>query len=184
MQIIKTGIEGLVEIIPDVYQDNRGWFLEFYKENSFHLHGIHYKFMQENLSFSQKGVIRGLHFQLPPHQQAKLVSVLSGKVMDVVVDLRKDSRTFGKTHFCTLDSTLHNMLMVPEGFAHGFAALEDSLFLYKSSNIYNRDFESGIRWNDPQLNIKWPFENAVLSEKDQNLPLFQELLGKSVISPV
>ncbi len=184
MKIIKTGIEGLLEIIPEVYHDKRGWFLEFYKEEPFHSHGIPYKFTQENISFSQKGVIRGLHFQLAPWQQAKLVSVLSGKVMDVVVDLRKGSPTFGKTHTCVLDAEQHNLLMVPEGFAHGFAALEDSLFLYKSSNVYNRDFESGIVWNDPHLNIQWPFENHMLSEKDKKLTTFHELLRKSVISQV
>ncbi len=182
MQIIKTGIEGLLEIIPEVYHDNRGWFFEFYKKEIFHSFGIQYRFTQENVSFSNQGVIRGLHFQLSPWQQAKLVSVLKGKVMDVVVDLRKNSPTFSKTHICVLDSERHNLLMVPEGFAHGFAALEDSLFLYKSSNIYNRDFESGIRWNDPDLNIQWPFNNPVLSEKDQKLTTFQELLRKSVIS--
>lgn len=184
MELIKTGIEGLLEIIPTVYHDKRGWFFEFYKEEPFQKLGITYKFTQENISFSQKGVIRGLHFQLPPWQQAKLVSVLSGKVVDIVVDLRKGSPTFGKSHTCVLDSEKHNLLMVPEGFAHGFAALDDSLFLYKSSNIYNRDFESGIRWNDSSLNIQWPFDNPILSDKDQLLPTFQELLRKSVISPV
>jgi len=184
MQIIKTAIEGLVEIVPEVYHDKRGWFLEFYKEEPFHKLGIPNKFTQENISFSQKGVIRGLHFQLHPWQQAKLVSVLSGKVMDVVVDLRTGSPTFGKKHICTLDSDSRKLLMVPEGFAHGFAALEDSLFLYKSTNTYNRDFESGILWNDPQLNIQWPFSNPVLSEKDQRLLTFQELLRKSLISQV
>jgi dTDP-4-dehydrorhamnose 3,5-epimerase len=184
MQIIKTGIEGLLEIVPEVYHDNRGWFFEFYKQEPFQNQGISYKFTQENISFSQKGVIRGLHFQLAPWQQAKLVSVLSGKVVDVVVDLRKGSPTFGKTHTCVLDSERHNLLMVPEGFAHGFASLEDSLFLYKSSNVYNRDFESGIRWDDPDLNIQWPLTNPVLSEKDQKLTTLQELLRKSVISQV
>jgi len=184
MQIIKTGIEGLLEIVPEIYHDNRGWFFEFYKEKLFHRQGIEYEFTQENISFSKKGVIRGLHFQLQPWQQAKLVSVLSGKVVDVVVDLRRGSVTFGKTHACVLDAERHNLLMVPEGFAHGFAALEDSLFLYKSSNAYNRDFESGIVWNDPHLNIQWPFTNPVLSEKDQKLTTFHELLRKSVISQV
>jgi dTDP-4-dehydrorhamnose 3,5-epimerase len=184
MQIIKTGIEGLLEISPEVYHDKRGWFFEFYKDEPFHKQGISYRFTQENVSFSHKGVIRGLHFQRSPWQQAKLVSVLSGKVIDVVVDLRKGSPTFGKTYSCVLDSERHNLLMVPEGFAHGFAALEDSLFLYKSSNLYNKDFESGIVWNDPDLKIEWPFTNPVLSEKDQKLDTFQELLRKSVISPV
>ncbi len=184
MQIIKTGIDGLLELIPTVHTDTRGWFFEFYKYDQFNDLGIPNKFTQENVSFSKKGVIRGLHFQLPPWQQAKLVSVLSGKVLDVVVDLRKGSPTFGNSYTCTLDSERHNLLMVPEGFAHGFAALEDSLFLYKSSNIYNRDFESGILYNDPQLNISWPFTNPILSEKDEKLPTLHELLGKSLISQV
>jgi len=182
MEIIKTGIEGLIEIIPSVYHDQRGWFFEFYKDTLFQSHGITEKFPQVNISFSQKGVIRGLHFQRAPWEQAKLVSVLQGKVFDVVVDLRKGSPTFGKTHTFVLDAERHNLLMVPAGFAHGFAALEDSLFLYKSSNVYNRDSECGIVWNDRHLNIQWPFENPVLSDKDQNLDSFQELLRKSVIS--
>lgn len=182
MQIIQTGIDGLLEIVPEVYNDNRGWFFEFYKEDSFKKLGIPYQFSQENISSSKKGVIRGLHFQLQPWQQAKLVSVLSGKVLDVVVDLRKGSSTFGKTYSCILDASRHNLLLIPEGFAHGFAALEDSLFLYKISNLYNRDSESGIIWNDPQLNIQWPFSTPTLSEKDQKLPTLQELLRKSVIS--
>lgn len=165
-----------------MHRDNRGRFLEFYKQESFHKPGISYHFTQENISFSRKGVIRGLHFRLPPWRQAKLVSVLSGKVMDLVVDLRKISSTFGKSHTCILDAERHNLLMIPECFAHGFASLKDSLFLYKSSNIYNRDVESGIVWNEPYLNIQWPFTNPVLSEKDQKLTTFNELLRKSVIS--
>lgn len=182
MEIIKTKIDGLVEIIPQVHQDERGWFFEFYKEEPFQKHGISYRFTQENVSFSKKGVIRGLHFQLAPWQQAKLVSVLSGKVLDVVVDLRKNSPTFGHTHTVVLDSVKRNLLMVPDGFAHGFAALEESLFLYKTSNLYSREHECGIVWNDPQLNIQWPFENPIISEKDKKLPTLQELLGKSLIS--
>jgi dTDP-4-dehydrorhamnose 3,5-epimerase len=112
----------------------------------------------------------------------KLVSVLQGKVFDVVVDLRKGSPTFGKVNTFILDANRHNLLMVPAGFAHGFAALEDSLFLYKSSNVYHKDSESGIVWNDPHLNIDWPISNPVLSDRDQNLETFQELLRKSVIS--
>lgn len=184
MQIIQTGIEGLVEIIPQVYHDNRGWFLEFYKELPFRENGILYDFTQENISYSQKGVVRGLHFQREPFQQAKLVSALQGRVLDVVVDLRKGSATFGKSHSCMLDAERHNLLMVPDGFAHGFAALENSLFLYKSSGYYNREAESGILWNDPDLKIEWPFANPILSEKDMKLPTFSELLRKSLISQV
>lgn len=182
MQVIKTGIKELVEIVPEVYSDSRGWFFELYKDVEFQNAGITYNFGQENISFSRKGVVRGLHFQKHPHEQAKLVSVLSGKVLDVVVDLRKGSETFGKVHTCLLESEKHNMLMVPEGFAHGFASLEDSIFIYKSSNVYNREAEGGIFWNDPQLNIPWPYNDPILSEKDRNLPTLEELLRKSLIS--
>lgn len=182
MRVVKTGIKDLVEILPAVYQDNRGWFMEFYKEDAYQPAGIRYRFTQENLSFSKKGVVRGLHFQRAPYEQAKLVSVLQGKVLDVVVDLRKGSETFGQVYTCVLDSEKRNLLMVPEGFAHGFAALEDSLFLYKTSNAYNRESECGIVWNDPDLNITWPFAEPTLSDKDRNLPTLSELLEKSLIS--
>jgi dTDP-4-dehydrorhamnose 3,5-epimerase len=182
MQIKTTGIEGLVEITPSVYEDNRGWFYEFYKEEAFQKNGITTRFVQENQSFSKKGVVRGLHLQLPPFQQAKLVSVITGKVMDVVVDVRKGSKTFGQVYYCLLEAEKHNMLMVPEGFAHGFAALEDSIFFYKCSNFYNKESETGIVWNDPQLKINWPVSNPLLSEKDCLLPTLDDLLRKSVIS--
>ncbi len=184
MQIISTGIEGLVEIIPQVYRDKRGWFFEFFRQSAFEEAGIKASFTQENISFSEKGVIRGMHFQLPPYEQAKLVSVLQGSVLDAVVDLRSNSPTFGKVYTCLLSAEKHNMLMVPAGFAHGFAALEDTLFFYKTTSQYNPAAEQGVRWNDPQLNIPWPFDNPVLSDKDRNLPLLNELLEKSVISQV
>jgi dTDP-4-dehydrorhamnose 3,5-epimerase len=182
MEVRKTGLDGLLEIIPDVYVDSRGWFFEFYREDIFNQAGIHYKFVQENQSFSKKGVVRGLHMQLPPFEQAKLVSVTLGKVLDVVVDLRAGSKTFGEIHYCILDASKHNMLLVPEGFAHGFAALEDSIFFYKGSNTYHREYEAGVRWNDPQLNIRWEVPNPILSDKDQQLPTLEELIRKSVIS--
>lgn len=182
MQVKETGIEGLVEIIPTVYHDERGWFYEFYKDDTFKKNGIHYTFLQENQSFSQKGVVRGLHMQLAPHAQAKLVSVIKGKVMDVVVDLRPGSKTFGQVYYCELDDVRHNMLMVPEGFAHGFAALEDSIFFYKCSSQYHKESETGVVFDDPQLNIQWPVKTPILSEKDRKLPTLDDLLRKSVIS--
>ncbi len=182
MQVKPTGIEHLVEIIPYELQDSRGWFIEFYKEDFFKLHNLDYDFVQDNKSFSKKGVLRGLHMQLEPHSQAKLVSVIQGKVLDVVVDLRKGSKTFSQVYYCVLDGSRHNMLMVPPGFAHGFAALEDSIFFYKCSNHYNKDSEIGLIWNDPQLNIDWQISNPIISEKDLQLPTMAELLGKSVIS--
>jgi dTDP-4-dehydrorhamnose 3,5-epimerase len=182
MQIKDTGFDGLVELTPEVYTDNRGWFYEFFKESTLKKAGIDIKFPQENMSFSQSGVIRGLHFQLPPFGQAKLATVISGSVLDVVVDIRQGSKTFGEVYVCQLDSVRKNMLMVPEGFAHGFAALEDSIFYYKCSNVFDKDSESGIRWDDPALNIQWPVAAPIISEKDKVLPTFDELLRNSVIS--
>jgi dTDP-4-dehydrorhamnose 3,5-epimerase len=183
MEVIQTGIDGLVEIIPTIFNDDRGWFYEFFNKSTFEKAGIPSHFVQENTSFSKKNVIRGLHFQQQPHEQGKLVTVLSGSVMDVVVDLRKGSKSFGQVYYCQLDSIKRNMLMVPEGFAHGFAALEDSYFYYKCTNLYNKPAESGILWNDSDLNIEWPVKNPIVSEKDQKLPTWNELLRKSVISP-
>jgi dTDP-4-dehydrorhamnose 3,5-epimerase len=183
MQVRETGIEGLVEIIPSIFADDRGWFYEFFSKPVFEKAGVPTHFVQENTSFSKKGVVRGLHFQQAPFQQGKLVTVLSGKVLDVVVDIRTGSRTFGKVYYCTLDSERRNMLMVPEGFAHGFAALEDTLFYYKCTNLYNKAAESGILWNDPHLKIEWPVDSPIVSEKDRVLPEWNELLRKSVISP-
>lgn len=182
MELKETGFAGLVELIPKTFPDDRGWFYEFYKENTFEALGIHTRFPQENMSFSKKGVIRGLHFQRAPFGQAKLATVISGRVLDVVVDLRNGSTTFGQVYLCELDSRSKKMLMVPEGFAHGFAALEDSIFFYKCSNVFNKPSESGILWNDPQLNIQWPVADPIVSEKDKLLPTFEELLRNSVIS--
>lgn len=183
MDIVKTGIDGLIEIKPKIHQDNRGWFQEVYKHSAFKDHCQGIQFIQDNLSFSKKGVLRGLHLQSGASGQAKLVTVLSGKVLDVVVDLRKASPTFGQSFQLELDSLSRNMLYVPAGFAHGFSALEDSLFMYKCSNEYDPSNETGIVWNDPDLNINWRVDNPTVSEKDKVLPTFQELLRKSVISP-
>jgi dTDP-4-dehydrorhamnose 3,5-epimerase len=175
MQVKPTGFDGLIEIYPDIFEDERGWFYEFYKDETFRKHHINYSFTQENQSFSKKGVVRGLHFQLSPYAQAKLVTALTGKVLDVVVDLRPGSKTFKQTYYCLLESEKRNMLMVPEGFAHGFAALEDSIFFYKCSNVYNKQSEAGIRWNDPELNIKWQVQEPIVSAKDSHLPLLRDL---------
>ena len=179
-----TDIKDVWLFRPRVFEDSRGYFFESYNEMVFHAQGILDKFVQDNQSSSVYGVIRGLHYQLPPFAQSKLVRVLRGKILDVVVDIRKGSRTFGQVYYCTLDSERRNMLMVPEGFAHGFAALEDTLFYYKCTNLYHKTSESGILWNDPHLNIKWPVDSPIVSEKDRVLPEWNELLRKSVISPV
>jgi dTDP-4-dehydrorhamnose 3,5-epimerase len=182
MQIRETGFTGLIEMIPPVFPDDRGWFFEFYKEESLRQAGITTRFPQENISFSKKNVIRGLHLQVAPFAQGKLVTVIQGKVLDVVVDLRPDSATFKKVFTCVLDGEKHNSLMVPEGFAHGFAALEDSIFHYKCTNVYSKTHEAGIIWNDPELNIQWPVSSPMVSEKDQQLPTLNELMRKSLIS--
>jgi dTDP-4-dehydrorhamnose 3,5-epimerase len=184
MEVKATPIEGLYEIQPKVFPDDRGWFFELFKEGPFSELENPVKFVQDNLSFSRKNVIRGLHLQLHPFNQAKLVTVIKGKVLDVVVDLRKGSATFGKTFQCILDDEKHNVLSIPPDFAHGFSALEDSYFYYKCSNVYNPKFETGIRWNDPQLRIDWQVQTPTLSAKDRTLPAMEDLLRKSVISPV
>ena len=181
MEIKETGIEGLLEIFPSIYHDTRGWFFEFYNEDTFQQHNLKYRFVQQNHSYSLKGVIRGLHFQRHPYGQAKLVSVIKGKVLDVVVDIRSGSKTFGQVYYCVLDSEKRNMLMVPEGFAHGFSAMEDTLFAYQCTGTYNPKAEGGILWNDPDLRIDWQNENPIVSAKDSSLPTLAELMRKSVI---
>lgn len=181
VSFVETGFAGLLEIVPKIFPDDRGVFFESFRTEWGNHLGTHSLFPQENQSFSKKGVVRGLHFQKRPHQQAKLVRVISGSVLDVVVDLRQNSATFGKSYSIILDSIKNNQLFVPEGFAHGLAALEDSIFFYKCSSLYNKESESGIRWNDPDLAIKWPFDNPIVSEKDQVLPFFKDLIRNSVI---
>ncbi|BDD00125.1 dTDP-4-dehydrorhamnose 3,5-epimerase [Persicobacter psychrovividus] len=175
MEIKPTKIEGLVEIQPDVYGDARGYFLESFHEDKYAAIGIKEHFVQDNQSFSTKGVLRGLHFQKAPYAQGKLVRVVMGKVLDVAVDLRPDSPTFGQYDTCILDAEKHNQFYVPPGFAHGFLALEDCVFSYKCTGTYHKASESGIIYNDPELNIDWGsdlIENPTISEKDQVLPSF------------
>lgn len=177
----ETGFAGLVEIVPTIFPDERGFFLESFRSAWLSHFDSPLEFQQENQSYSRKGVIRGLHLQKEPYAQAKLVRAISGKILDVVVDLRRDSKTFGKSYSLILDAEKHNQLFVPAGFAHGLAALEESIFFYKCSQVYNKDSEMGIRWDDPDLNIEWPFKNPIVSEKDQQLPSLQELIRNSVI---
>jgi len=180
MQIRETSIAGLVEIFPRVFQDDRGFFFESYNEEIFKKLGLPTNFVQDNQSFSIKGVVRGLHFQNAPFAQGKLVRVISGRVLDVAVDIRPDSPTFGKHEVFELRSDTNNMAYVPEGFAHGFVALEDSVFSYKCTNVYNKGAESGLLWNDPDLGIDWGVENPIVSEKDVILPTFKILFEKFV----
>lgn len=173
MQVIKKSIEGLLEIIPTVYKDERGSFLESYNRQLFEANNLPTHFVQDNQSFSIKGVVRGLHFQRAPHAQGKLVRVISGRVLDIAVDIRPDSPTFGQYEAVELDGIRNNMFYIPEGFAHGFAALEDSIFSYKCTNLYHKASEGGIIWNDPELNIDWQVANPIVSEKDVLLPTFK-----------
>ena len=172
MQFIQHDLSGIIEYIPIKFHDDRGHFYESYNQTRFAANGITENFVQDNYSFSTAGVIRGLHFQKEPHGQGKLVRCMTGKVMDVVVDLRKSSPTFGQHGTYILDAEIGNMLYVPVGFAHGFVALTDAIFVYKCTDFWNKEAESGIRWNDPTLNISWGVENPVVSDKDQILPLF------------
>ncbi|WPP49237.1 dTDP-4-dehydrorhamnose 3,5-epimerase [Catalinimonas niigatensis] len=183
MHIEKTSIEGLVELFPDVFGDERGYFLETYHIEKFRSLGLDYTFLQANQSFSKKGALRGLHFQNAPYQQGKLVRVVTGKVLDVAVDLRPGSPTYGQYKTFVLDGKLSNMAFVPEGFAHGFLTLEDAVFTYQCTNVYHKASESGVIWNDPDLNIDWELEKygitePIVSEKDLALPSFKEIARK------
>jgi dTDP-4-dehydrorhamnose 3,5-epimerase len=174
MQVIKKSLDGLIEIVPAVYKDERGAFFETFNKIAFEKHGLPTEFLQDNQSFSKKGVVRGLHFQREPFAQGKLVRVAMGRVIDVAVDIRVGSPTFGKYELVELDAVRQNMFYVPPGFAHGFVALEDTIFCYKCTNIYDKASEGGIVWNDPELNIDWQVSAPIVSEKDQQLPLFRE----------
>lgn len=174
MEIIETGLEGLVEIQPRVFKDKRGHFLESFRQDVLEDYGLNAMFVQDNQSFSQKGVVRGLHLQRAPYAQIKLVRCVTGKVLDVVVDLRPSSRTFGQKYQVVLESEKQNMLYVPEGFAHGIGVLEDTILSYKCSAYYHKASEEGVRYNDPHLAIDWMIETPVVSEKDEQLPTFED----------
>ena len=167
MDFEKNAISGLCVITPRVFEDPRGYFFESYSKKSFVEVGITDDFVQSNQSLSQKGVLRGLHFQTPPHAQSKLVRVIQGAVLDVAVDVRKNSPTYGQHFSILLSAQNKKMFYVPVGFAHGFLTLEDNtIFSYKCGNYYNRVSEQGILWNDSTLNIDWGIKNPLLSEKD------------------
>lgn len=175
-QIEQCGqIEGLYLIQPTVFGDNRGYFMETYNYNAFKELGLDMVFVQDNQSKSTKGVLRGLHYQ-KEHTQGKLVRVISGEVYDVVVDIRKDSKTYGQWYGATLSAEKKNMMYVPEGFAHGFYVLSDTAeFLYKCTDFYDPASEAGIMWNDPTIQIDWPIpagESPIISEKDTKHPNF------------
>lgn len=178
MTIEKTAIQDLIIINPTVFEDSRGYFFEAYNRAKFHKNGIMYNFIQDNQSFSNRGVIRGLHLQISTFAQAKLVRVLQGEILDVAVDLRKNSPTYGQHFSIVLSDDNKKQLLVPPGFAHGFSVLSESATVfYKIDQIYNNECERGIRYDDPTLNIDWRVEvsEVIVSEKDIILPSFNEI---------
>jgi dTDP-4-dehydrorhamnose 3,5-epimerase len=178
MEIIETKIRDLLIIKPVVFEDNRGYFFESYNKEKFLQKGIDHNFVQDNESKSMKGVLRGMHFQAPPFAQGKLVRVMKGAVLDVAVDIRKGSPTYGQWASIELTESNKWMYWVPPGLAHGFVTLEDNtVFFYKCTNVYNKNSEGSIRWNDPDLNIDWGNASPLLSEKDQISPLFKDFVS-------
>lgn len=181
MNILKTEIEGVVVIEPRVFGDNRGYFFESYHfERYVKEIGLEHPFVQDNESRSRYGVVRGLHFQKPPYAQGKLIRVVSGEVLDVAVDLRRESKTFGKYVSFKLSGENHRQLYLPRGMAHGFAVLSDDvIFQYKCDNYYHPESEGSIAWNDPAVGVDWmvPLDKVILSEKDSHSPLLSEIVS-------
>jgi dTDP-4-dehydrorhamnose 3,5-epimerase len=178
MKIIETEIPDVKLVIPSVFRDERGYFMEAYRESSFRDAGINTNFVQDNQSLSGKGILRGLHFQAPPFAQAKLVKVVAGAVLDVAVDIRPNSPTYGKYVKQVLSIENMHQLYIPEGFAHGFVTLEENtVFQYKCGDYYNKESEGAIFWNDADLTIDWGIENPMISEKDKEAPLFKDFVS-------
>jgi len=179
MEFTRSDIAGLLLIKPSIYEDERGYFFESYNIEEFEKEGIDVLFKQDNESRSRKGVLRGLHFQNPPYEQGKLVRVIKGAVLDVVVDIRKNSISYGKWTSNILSEENKLIYWIPPGFAHGFLTLEDdTIFNYKCTDVYNRESEDSIRWNDPELGIDWGINNPLVSEKDNTAPLFKDFQSK------
>lgn len=171
----KTALPEVLLIEPKIFSDDRGFFLESYKASEFEANGITERFVQDNHSRSDRGVLRGIHYQLPPCAQGKLVRVISGSVLDVAVDLRRGSPDFGKSIAYKLSGENHRMLYIPPGFGHAFLSLEDEThFVYKCTSEYNKESEGGVRWDDPDLAIEWPDMEMIVSPKDEALPALKE----------
>ena len=180
-EFMKTDIEGVTRLRAKVFGDERGYFFEIYKKSEFDKNGIIANLKQDNESYSTRGVLRGLHYQRAPFAQGKLVRVTKGKIFDVAVDLRTGSKTLGKYVSAILSSENREMLWIPEGFAHGFLALEDSIVSYKTTNEYDKKSEAGIVWNDRNIDIKWPFTPESISEKDRAWPTSSNVLKETEI---
>ena len=180
MKVTETPISNLLIVDPQVFEDDRGYFFESFNERKFsEILGIDITFVQDNESFSSEGVVRGLHFQNPPFAQGKLVRVIHGSALDVVVDIRKKSETYGKHYSVELSSTNKRMLWIPPGFAHGFLSKEnDTIFSYKCTDFYNPESEASILWNDPDLNINWKVDDPIVSNKDNNAPRFSTFVSQ------
>ena len=179
MEISNTPIEGLLVIKPSVLEDERGEFFESWNKKSYEEIGLCLDFLQDNQSLSHKGVLRGLHFQNPPFAQGKLVRVIKGSVIDVAVDIRKNSSTYGQYYSLKLSEENKTIFWIPPGFAHGFVALEDdTIFSYKCTEIYNKESEGSIIWNDPHIAINWGVDNPLVSEKDMQSAHFKSLKSK------
>ncbi|WP_300360629.1 dTDP-4-dehydrorhamnose 3,5-epimerase [Fusobacterium sp.] len=176
MKLIDTGIKDLFIIEPQVFGDNRGWFMESWSQKKMEDLGLFYNFVQDNHSFSAvKGTLRGLHFQKGESAQAKLVRCVKGAVLDVAVDLRKNSKTYKKWVSCVLSAENKKQFLIPRGFAHGFLTLTDDVeFVYKADNYYDPKSDRNIIWNDPEINVEWGIENPILSEKDKKAPKLSE----------
>lgn len=175
MQIASLKLQGLKKVVPRVFKDDRGFFFESYSQPLYLFYEMNASFVQDNVSFSKKGTVRGLHYQSTPGQ-AKLISCVQGKIWDVAMDIRPESPTFGQWEALELDDQEHHQLYIPIGFAHGFAVLSETACIqYKVSSIYNPKTECAIRWNDPDLQIPWPVENPLLSPRDQVSPYFKEV---------
>lgn len=176
MNVFETNLNDALLIQPRIFGDQRGFFFETYQKDRYKKEGMDFHFVQDNLSRSSRGTLRGLHFQVPPYAQGKLVYVLEGEVLDVIVDLRKKSSSFGHSFQVELSAENKKQLWVPPGFAHGFLVLSDSaLFAYKCTHYYHQEAEGGILWSDPFLKIKWPIDSPLLSERDRNLPTWENL---------
>lgn len=174
MEFVKTEFDGLVVVKPKVFKDERGYFFESFNKNEFKRNAIDVDFVQDNQSKSDRNVLRGLHFQNPPFAQGKLVQVIKGAVLDVVVDIRKNSTTYGKHFKIELSEENKTMLFIPPGFAHGFLTLlDETIFSYKCTNFYNKESEKSLLWNDKTLNIDWDVSSPILSEKDKLAENFQ-----------
>ena len=175
MEVTSTPIKGLLVIKQRIFEDDRGYFFESWSKESFRKIGLDLDFVQDNQSLSQKGVLRGLHFQNPPFEQGKLVRVIKGSVLDVAVDIRKDSLTYGKYFSIKLSEANKIAFWIPPGFAHGFVTLEDStIFSYKCTGFYKKESEGALLWNDSDLNIEWGLENPLVSEKDMMAESFND----------